>query len=160
MIVERGKVSRLEGGIAWVECQSRSGCERCARGQGCGGGVLGALLGDRLHRVQALAGDHELQVGDQVELGIAEASLLSGAFLVYLLPLAGLLAGALGMGYLVGFDKDTLTVMSGAAGLVAGSLLSRRLHVREQKRFQPEILSNLGPCNASGAVGQAVEGGA
>ena len=160
MIVERGKVSQLEGGIAWVECQSSSACERCARGQGCGGGVLGALLGDRLHRVQASAGEHELKVGDQVELGIAEISLVSGAFLVYMLPLAGLFAGALGSGYLVGFENDTMTVMSGAAGLVAGSLLSRRLHVRGQKRFQPEILSNLGPCKASGAAGQALEGSA
>jgi sigma-E factor negative regulatory protein RseC len=160
MIVERGKVSQLEGSIAWVECQSSSACERCARGQGCGGGVLGALLGDRLHRVQASAGNHELKVGDQVELGIAEISLVSGAMLVYMLPLAGLFAGALGSGYLVGFDNDTMTVMSGAAGLVAGSLLSRRLHARGQKRFQPEILSNLGPCKASGAAGQSLEGSA
>ena len=160
MIIERGKVSHLENGVAWVDCQSRSACERCARGQGCGGGVLGALLGDRLHQVQASAGDHELKVGDQVELGIAEISLVSGAFLVYLLPLAGLFAGALGSGYLVGFDNDTMTVMSGAAGLVAGSLLSRRLHVKDHKRFQPEILANLGPCKASRDVGQAMEGGA
>ena len=160
MIVERGKVSHLEGDIAWVECQSSSACERCARGQGCGGGVLGALLGDRLHRVQASAGDHELKVGDQVELGMAETSLLSGAFVVYLMPLAGLLLGALAIGYLVGFDNDAMTVMGGAGGLVAASLWSRRLHVKDKKSFQPEILSNLGPCKPTPASGQVLEGGA
>lgn len=160
MIVERGKVSQLEGGIAWVDCQSSAACERCARGQGCGGGVLGALLGDRLRRVQALVGQHDLRVGDQVELGIAEASLLSGAFLVYLLPLAGLFVGALGMGLLAGFGQDTMTVMGGAAGLVAGSVFSRRLQVNESGRFQPVILANLGPCKASQAVEKAIEGNA
>lgn len=160
MIIERGKVSQVEGGVAWVECQSSAACERCARGQGCGGGVLGALLGDRLRRVQAMAGQHELRVGDQVELGIAEASLLSGALLVYLLPLAGLFIGALGMGYIAGFDHDTMTVMGGAAGLIGGSLSSRRLQFSESSRFQPVILTNLGPCQAVQDGGQAVEGGA
>lgn len=158
MIIERGKVSQLDGGVAWVECQSSAACERCARGQGCGGGVLGALLGDRLRRVQAVAGQHQLQVGDQVELGIAESSLIGGALMVYFLPLLGLLGGALGMGYLAGFGNDTMTVMGGAVGLVAGSLFSRRLQVKDLSRFQPIILTNLGPCKGARSQAETAEG--
>lgn len=146
MIVERGNISELRDGRAWVECQSRSACERCARGQGCGGGVLGALLGDRLHTVQVRATDPDLQVGDQVELGIAPASLLAGASLVYFLPLSGLLAGALITGYLGGFSNDALTVVGAAAGLLGAGLASRHIHRDGRARFQPNILRNLGPC--------------
>ena len=148
MIVERGNISELRDGQAWVECQSRSACERCARGQGCGGGVLGALLGDRLHTVQVRATDPDLRVGDQVELGIAPASLLGGASLVYLLPLSGLLAGALVAGYLGGFSSDAVTVIGALAGLLGAGLVSRRIHRDGRARFQPEILRNLGPCPA------------
>jgi sigma-E factor negative regulatory protein RseC len=146
VIVERGNISELRDGRAWVECQSRSACERCARGQGCGGGVLGALLGDRLHTVQVRAIDPDLQVGDQVELGIAPASLLGGASLVYLLPLSGLLAGALVAGYLGGFSNDALTVSGAVVGLLGAGLVSRHIHRDGLARFQPKILRNLGPC--------------
>ena len=147
VIIERGNISELRDGRAWIECQSRSACERCARGQGCGGGVLGALLGDRLHTVQVRAIDPSLQVGDQVELGIAPASLLAGASLVYLLPLSGLLAGALVAGYLAGFSNDALTVVGAVAGLGGAGLVSRRIHRDGLARFQPNILRNLGPCD-------------
>lgn len=148
VIVERGNISEIRDGRAWVECQSRSACERCARGQGCGGGVLGALLGDRLHKVQVRVTDQELRVGDQVELGITPASLIGGASLVYLLPLSGLLAGALVAAYLGGFSSDGLTVIGAITGLLAAGLVSRHIHRDGQARFQPEIIRNMGPCHA------------
>lgn len=153
MIIERGRICQLEDGRAWIECQSRGGCERCARGQGCGGGVLGALLGDRLHRVRACAAGHELRLGDQVEIGIRESALVLGALAVYGLPLAGLLGGALVAGLLAGFASDGLTLAGGLAGLVVAVGLSRRLHRRGAGRFEPAITRNLGQCAGRGEAG-------
>lgn len=153
MITERGRICQLEDGRAWIECQSSGGCERCARGQGCGGGVLGALLGDRLHRVRASAAGHELRVGDQVEIGISETALVTGAVVVYGLPLAGLLGGAVGAGMLADFSSDGLTLAGALAGLALAVVTSRRLHWHGAGRFEPVITRNLGHCAGPGEAG-------
>ena len=113
MIRESGCVIRIAGSFAWVSCESRAGCERCAQGKGCGGGLLSRLLGDRLYqlRVPVPAG---IAVGDQVQLGITEGALLGAACLMYLLPLLALLGGALIGDFLGG---DELHVFPASEGL-------------------------------------------
>ena len=56
MITETGRVLQVEGEWALVACRRQVECARCAAGRGCGGGVLGKLLGDRLHHVRAATG--------------------------------------------------------------------------------------------------------
>ena len=140
MIRESGCVVRIAGPFAWVSCESRAGCERCAEGKGCGGGLLSRLLGDRLFqlRVPVSAG---IGVGDQVQLGISEGALLGAACLMYLLPLLALISGALIGDFLGG---DGVALLLGSLGLLASFVL---LHVfRERialsRRFQPVILES------------------
>lgn len=53
-----------------------------------------AWSGDRTTRVRAIS-TLSLQTGDSVIIGLAEGALLRGSLLVYLLPMALLLVGAL-----------------------------------------------------------------
>lgn len=148
MILERGRVERLEGPSAWVQCSSRSACQRCASGQGCGGGLLGSLLGDRLHRVRVDMREIELRPGDQVELGIREIGLVWAAIIAYLLPLAGLLLGAIAAGAMAGFDSDGFTLAGGLAGLLLAIAASRRLsaHIGPRLDLSPHVVRIVGPC--------------
>ena len=82
MLLETGRVEVVQEQFAWVACAARSDCQRCREGKGCGGGLLGRLLGDRLHRVRACHDGRALQTGDRVELGLAETALVRGAFKV------------------------------------------------------------------------------
>lgn len=140
MIRESGCVVRIAGPFAWVSCESRAGCARCAEGKGCGGGLLGRLLGDRLFqlRVPVRTG---ISVGDQVQLGISEGALLGAACLMYLLPLLALLAGAL-IGDFLGGDGTALLL--GSLALLASflSLHVFRERIARSRRFQPVILES------------------
>jgi sigma-E factor negative regulatory protein RseC len=158
VILERGKISDITDAHAWVECQSRSACERCASGKGCGGGVLGALLGDRLHKIKVTSHIPGLKVGDQVELGMSAADLLGAAMLVYLLPLSGLLLGALAGGVLAGFSNDMVTIFGALAGLALGGLVTRRINHAKRWSLQPKILRILGSCQ-TGPESVDAEGG-
>ncbi|GBF30857.1 hypothetical protein MnTg04_00808 [bacterium MnTg04] len=140
MIRESGCVVRIAGPFAWVSCESRAGCERCAEGKGCGGGLLSRLLGDRLFqlRVPVSAG---IGVGDQVQLGISEGALLGAACLMYLLPLLALISGALIGDFLGG---DGLALLLGSLGLLASFVLLHvfRERIARSRRFQPVILES------------------
>ena len=140
MIRESGCVVRIAGPFAWVSCESRAGCARCAEGKGCGGGLLSRLLGDRLFqlRVPVRTG---ISVGDQVQLGISEGALLGAACLMYLLPLLALLSGAL-IGDFLGGDGPA--VLLGGLALLASflSLHVFRERIARSRRFQPVILES------------------
>ncbi|MCH8895010.1 MAG: SoxR reducing system RseC family protein [Proteobacteria bacterium] len=140
MIRESGCVVRIAGSFAWVSCESRAGCERCAEGKGCGGGLLSKLLGDRLFqlRVPVSVG---ISVGDQVQLGISEGALLGAACLMYLLPLLALISGALIGDFLGG---DGLALLLGSLTLLASFVLLHvfRERIARSHRFQPVILES------------------
>ncbi len=140
MIRERGCVVRVADSFAWIRCESRAGCERCAQGKGCGGGLLSKLLGDRLFQLRVPAPDG-IQVGDQVQLGISETALLGASCLVYLLPLFALLAGAL-LGDFLGGDGPAMLL--GGVALFASffALHLFRDQIARSSRFQPLILDS------------------
>ncbi len=138
MIRESGCVIRIAGPFAWVSCESRAGCARCAEGKGCGGGLLSRLLGDRLFQLRVPV-SADIRVGDQVQLGISEGALLSAACLMYLLPLFALITGAL-VGDFLGGDGPAL-LLGGLALLVSFLLLHVfRERIARSSRFQPVIL--------------------
>lgn len=145
MLHETGRVASLQGDAAWVICASQANCARCAEGRGCGGGLLGRLLGDRLHRVRALTNDHVLAVGDRVELGLEEAALVAGALQAYGLPLAGFIGLPVIASWLFGIGHDIALLGIGLAGLLLGMGLGRRLAVRYagESRLQPVITRRL-----------------
>lgn len=142
MIEEQAEVTGVDGFHAWVACRAQQDCARCAAGQGCGGGILGRWLGDRLHRVRAVH-DGGVRVGDCVVIGVDERVILFAALLVYGVPLAALLAGALLGQLLAGHDAGALAGL--LAGLLGGFLwvryFSRKMPV--QRWSQPAVLRRV-----------------
>ncbi len=148
MISETATVLRVTGDTAWVSCASQSGCQRCAEGRGCGGGVFGRILGDRLREVRVDVGGHPLRVGDQVEIGLSELDLLRASLMMYLVPLVGMLALAVIAGLTISPAwREPGVAIAGAAGLFAGLVLARRFGQRQQGRagFGPRVVQKLRP---------------
>ncbi|NHA15257.1 SoxR reducing system RseC family protein [Thioalkalivibrio sp. XN279] len=121
MITETGRVLQVEGEWALVACRRQVECARCAAGRGCGGGVLGKLLGDRLHQVRAATGAVPVTPGDRVLIGLSEDAVLRAAAAVYLVPLLAALAGGVALG---------LVLPGGELGAVAGAGLGLVLGLR------------------------------
>ncbi len=152
MIVESGRVERIEEGFAWVICAGQVGCVRCAEGRGCGGGLLGRLLGDRLHRIRAVAGSQALQAGDRVEIGLDEAALLRGSLRVYGFPLLGMLGLPLLLRLFAAQSGDGSLVIASVVGLVAGLAVARHSSEKISRNplYQPHIIRRVdGWCSAA-----------
>ncbi|MEE8119010.1 MAG: SoxR reducing system RseC family protein [Gammaproteobacteria bacterium] len=150
MILERARVERVTAPYAWVRCESQVGCQRCAEGKGCGGGIFSGLLRGRLSLVKAVF--HESpRVGDVVMIGIEESALLIAALLLYMVPLAGLFIGAW-LALSVVSSGDELAVFSGGVTGFMVSWVVIRQAARNHgwaKRFQPVVVQTLAekePC--------------
>jgi sigma-E factor negative regulatory protein RseC len=150
LITETGRVLEVQGDWAWVACRRQVECARCAEGRGCGGGVLGRLLGDRLHKVRVATGTVAVAPGDQVLIGLGEDAVLRAAAAVYLVPLLAALAGGLAGAWLAGGD---FAAFAGAiAGLVLGLRWARRYSQRHaaEDSLQPVILRRTGAGSCTG----------
>ena len=140
MIKEWATVVSWQNGVALVSCDVKASCSSCASRAGCGSRVLNKLGPQTTHTL-SVPSEQPLVKGQKVELGIAEASLLGSAMLVYLSPLVGLFA--VGGLFQLLFATDLAAMCGAALGGIGGFLLARglspRLAVRDN--WQPTILS-------------------
>ncbi|ANI81832.1 MULTISPECIES: SoxR-reducing system protein RseC [Kosakonia] len=140
MIKEWATVVSWQNGNALVECDVKASCSSCASRAGCGSRVLNKLGPQTTHTI-AVPCEQPLVAGQKVELGIAEASLLSSAMLVYMSPLVGLFA--MGAIFQSLFAADIAALCGAVLGGVGGFLLARGLSPKLATRseWQPVILS-------------------
>lgn len=130
MIEEHAIVTATEAGIAEVEIMRRSSCNACNARSGCGVSLLDRVLGRRPQRL-LVANRIAARAGEEVIIGMPEAALLKAALAAYMVPLAGLLAGAIA-GDLMLADRSAdqwLPLLTGVVGFVVG-LLGTRFYSR------------------------------
>ncbi len=153
MIEEQATVVDCEGEYAWVETQRQSSCGQCSVRGGCGTQVLSKVLGKKTAYVRCL-NSHHVKIGDKVTIGIEESALLSGSFLLYLLPLLVMLVFGGLSSFISGLWwpewADLLAVAASFLGLVLGLSFSniyvQRKSVQKknnQTRYEPVILKKL-----------------
>jgi sigma-E factor negative regulatory protein RseC len=147
MIEERAVILSLdntssdftESNTATLEIERKTACGLCGQTRGCGNSIWGKLFA---HQSTAFKAQNRInaKVGDSVIVGINEKALLKSAMLLYILPLATMLIGAI---LAKQFSATELGAMLGAAiGLVLG-LLWVKGHTVSSNYFrlqQPVIL--------------------
>jgi sigma-E factor negative regulatory protein RseC len=144
---ENGKVVAIEEHAVWVETNRLSTCGSCSARKGCGTTLLNSLHPGREHYLRVVVAASfaaDLRPGDEVEISIPDEVVLQASAVVYLVPLALMLATALlGNNLLPG---DAGTALGGLLGLLAGAGLVR-LHAdvnRDNGRMQPSLVRRLG----------------
>lgn len=140
MIKEWATVVSWRDGFAQVSCDVKSSCSSCASRAGCGSRVLNKL-GPQTEHTIIVPSAAPLVVGQKVELGISEGSLLTSAMLVYMTPLLGLFVMAAVFQLL--FSSDLAAFAGGILGGVGGFLVARGLSPKLASReaWQPVIIS-------------------
>ena len=124
---------------ATLEIERKTACGICGQTRGCGNSIWGKLFA---HQSTAFKAQNRInaKVGDSVIVGINEQALLKSALLLYILPLATMLIGAI---LIKQFNASELFAMlGGVAGLVLG-LLWVKGHTMSSSYFklhQPVIL--------------------
>lgn len=133
-------ITSISNGMATVTVSRSVACARCAAGKGCGAGLLGG--NPKPARLQVpLPEEMGLRVGDQVCLELSPESLLRASFLVYGLPLVGVVIALL-IGWLVaGPLPDTSAIGLAIVGLLTGLAVGRARIGRNRclERFVPAI---------------------
>lgn len=150
MLTESGRVVGLEEDGLWVETIRRSTCGTCAAQKGCGHGLLNRIAEGKRGYIRVLPGEHPVdhyKINDQVLISIPEEIILRGSFIAYVLPLLGMLAGALAAVNWLGGQEDLMALCGAAAGLALGYGLvhwhgSRH---RDNPAYQPVLLRVIAP---------------
>lgn len=148
LITERARVLRVADGVAWVQCESQAGCARCAAGEGCGGGLFAKLLRGRLQELPVVLPEdreREPRAGEWLLIGLSTSAVQSASMLMYGLPLAGLLLGAIAASLLL--NHDLFALLGAAGGMATGLLLARvyAARIAGAGDLQPVMLRILHP---------------
>ncbi len=128
MIEEHAVVVAVKDDVAMLEVIRKNPCGLCGKTRGCGISLWGKLFN---HKSTFKAGNQiGAMVGDNVIVGIEEHAMLKNSMLIYGIPLAALLLGALfGMALLPAdasaVSKDIYALVGAAAGLALGLLWLR-----------------------------------
>lgn len=147
MMIEKATVLSYENGKALVQCYAKSGCGGCAAQNHCGSKALSGLSGEKTAPRFEIKVDQALKAGDQIQLGLAENTLLMSVFWVYCVPLMVLIGSTLLFSALF---SNELLVASGVIFLTACSFWAVKLATAHQPltKFTPIF---LGKSNTFGA---------
>ncbi len=125
MLFECATVTSVSASHLTLQSLRGSACERCARGEGCGGGVIGKLAFRRQPTLELeVPHARQFEVGQEVELSVPAQRVMALAAVVYLIPLAGLLVGALAGQWVSG--TDVAAIGAGTAGFVGALWIVRK----------------------------------
>jgi sigma-E factor negative regulatory protein RseC len=133
-------ITSLSDGTATVSVSRLIACARCASGKGCGAGLLSGNQQPAEIEVRAPK-SMGLRVGDTVTLELSPDSLLKASFLVYGLPLIGVVAMLL-IGWAIAAPlSDGTAMVLAVVGLVVGLAIGRKQIERTHclAEFVPKI---------------------
>lgn len=142
MMVEQATVVGYQNGIATVQCYAKQGCGGCGGASHCGTKALSALAGEKTAPCFELKVEQHLAVGDQIEIGLTERSLLFTVFCLYGIPLGCLIGSALL--FSVWFENELLVLFAmllSLAGVFYG--LGKYMHKQSMQAFTPVFLRKL-----------------
>lgn len=144
MIEEEGTVVAIHDGIAEVETVRTSSCTACHAKAACGHHAIAQVSATNRMRVFA-TDDFSTSIGQEVIIGIPESSLLSASILMYLVPLFGLVLGAMSSSLLS--DQAGVAALLSFLGFGTGLLVAKTLSVKYQGNpdFHPRIIGLLQP---------------
>jgi len=124
----------------------RTSCGACSSQAACGVSLLDRLLGRRRQRL--VVGDAlGVRAGETVVIGLPEGALVKAALAAYLMPLLGLLAGAMAAPAMwAGADADLAALAGGALGFAGALVLLRRYSRRlaADPRYRAKLLRRGG----------------
>ncbi|MBR7889446.1 SoxR reducing system RseC family protein [Marinomonas sp. A79] len=139
MIEETGQVLSVEDGFADVETIRTSSCTACRARHGCGHHAIAQVSSANRMRMKAID-PLAVEVGQRVVVGIPEDTLLQASVWMYMIPLLGLVLGAVFPSLWSGGSE--IAVLFSVVGFAGGLLLAKRKSQHEMNNldYYPKIL--------------------
>ena len=144
MLEEEGRVTSVDGNYAFVSAQPSSACEGCSQKGAC------HVLGGGGEMVIKALNDIGATVGNRVVVAISSRTFFKASALIYLLPVAALIAGGLfgkAMAPHLGLNvqAEVLSAIFGLMSLVASFIAVKLLakKIGERKTDQARVIRVL-----------------
>ena len=138
MSTEKGIVDKLENDVAWVRARRKSACGTCANKSHC------SSIDGGKHMLVKVNNALNAKKGDSVEFHLSSSFLLQCTFIIYIVPVLGLISGAIAaapLAQLTGVSLSVATAVSTITGFLTAVWFSRSL-IRKRTnndRFLPNI---------------------
>lgn len=131
MLETRAIIIQLDGAEAVVEARQGGGCGHCDSEKGCG--KAAHMFSSQPRRFRVRNGINA-RIGEEVQVSMADGMLLRSAAIIYMLPLALLLAGGLLGSNWAAADsqRDGYAAIGAVFGLAAGFVLARLFSLRQR----------------------------
>ncbi len=139
MLKEKGIVTKVEQGVAWVNTQSKLVCSSCRVESTCGNGILEKYLAGKVF-ISKINNELGAKVGDQVTIGVPKVSVNKASFVLYWLPLVCLFVGAW-LGHITG-SSEIASIIGCLLGLFFGIALAAFYTRKSQqlKQYIPKMI--------------------
>ncbi|MDA9556324.1 SoxR reducing system RseC family protein [Vibrio sp.] len=124
-----------------LTCEQKTSCGSCASKKQCGTGIVSSAVGSKSLRWTLLT-QEPLSVGDVVEIGLPEQTLLRSASVVYLIPLLALIVGAF-IGHL--WLAPLFSAGEGAVILISAIFTGGGIYLAKyvSRQIEPQADSNI-----------------
>lgn len=147
MIKNLAQIEQFSATQITVSCQQQSSCKSCAARSSCGSGILSNVMPSRKHQFQVQRPrDLSIQpkVGDWVEIGLQEESLIKGALLLYVMPLISMLIFAIVGNSITQSEGGAIifAVLGLSSGLLAARYQSKKMV--DKTSYQPVFIRYIG----------------
>lgn len=146
MLEEDAQVVSTSGDTALVAIKPRSGCGSCDVKGACGTSIIAGLFPSR-NRTFIVENTLKAEVGQEVIVGLNESVLQRASLIIYLLPVMGLILGAILGGYLAEryffFPAEPASIVAGLSGMAIAFVLVNRFSngSADKTQYQAKILS-------------------
>lgn len=126
MLETRAIIIHIRGNEALVEAKGGGGCGNCDSENGCGSGKLSKLFCSK-PRQFIVKNEANAEVGDEVQITLADGVLLRSSMLMYVVPLSLLLSGGMLGAHWASTtaQRDGYSALGALIGLVIGFVLAQ-----------------------------------
>lgn len=142
MVEETAKVLKVEGDTVWVQAIQQSACGSCQAQKGCGHSLL-AKVGQKQIDLPVARNDLDVQVNDQVIIGVPEQAILRSSLIMYGIPLFFMMVVAL---LSTAFKAaEGITILLSFVALLLGFVwVNIRSKTLDFEHWNPKLIRKLG----------------
>ncbi len=142
MIEETALVIEVNAQYVLLQTQRKSVCQSCSVKSGCGTSTLAKVVGKRSSQF-TVDKNIDVQVGDEVVVGVDENALVQGSLLIYLFPIVFMMLVGLLVEFLLA--DELITVLSVVVSFVFAIVIIRSIlaNSRLKKSVQPHLLRRV-----------------
>ena len=139
MLVETCQIIAVNDQEMWLESRAKRDCSACAKGVGCGGGVLAKLTRQPVNQL-VMPRDARVSTHQYWQVAIPEQLLMLGAVISYGLPLIFCLLVAISLPIILPGVDDIVVAIASFGCLFLGHVLARRYAARIDFSKQIQLL--------------------